>query len=123
MLPKLIDAGSTVNRPVWSRPEPDKVIVRDGSFGLVARMLPLAAPADEGANVTAKVKLWPPAKIKGKMMPVTENPAPPIFPTETVWVVAPVLLIVSGRVEDRPTATLPKDRLAGVAVNPQSMTP
>ena len=82
-MPKLIVAGVTVSRPAVA-PVPAKGMMSDGVEGLVASMLPLKAPADDGANVTLKVKLCPAAKINGSVTPVTENPVPDILPIDTV---------------------------------------
>ena len=65
------------------------------------------APADCGAKVTVKGRLWPAARVVGKLMPVIENPLPlPVTddmvtdeePAESVPLWALLL----------PTATLPK---------------
>ena len=101
-LPKFIADGDMVSSPAVS-PVPESGTVKLGLVGLVARMLPLAAPADVGAKVTLNVKLCPAPRISGSLTPETENPEPPTFPIDTVWLMLPGLLIVSGKVKNPPT--------------------
>src|ERR1700722_1873725 len=122
-LPKLSEASAIVRTPDAGMPAPDNGMVSDGSKGLVARILPLAAPGVTGAKAPLKVKPCPAARIRGSVTPETRNPGPPTFPIDTVWVEVPGLLMVSGKVNEEPTLTLPNARLEGVAVSPQSETP
>ena len=51
---------------------PDKETLRFGSDAFdTAEMLPVAEPAEVGANVTAKVMLCPEFKVCGKFKPLT----------------------------------------------------
>jgi len=58
-------------------PVPDKGIVSVGFEALdVMVMLPLALPADDGANETLKVALCPAVRVTGAVIPVKVNPEP-----------------------------------------------
>ena len=89
-LPKLIEDGEIESCPcgVCVVPVPLRAMVK---FELLASdriaTVPLAAAADFGANVTVKVILCPPARVAGKVKPVTLNVDPVI--------VAPVRLIAA----------------------------
>ena len=51
---------------------------------------PVAGPADAGSNCTLRVVVWPGAKVRGKLAPETENPAPATVAELTVTGAVPV---------------------------------
>ena len=73
-LPKLRVVGSAPSVPGVT-PVPDKGIIRVGfeAFDVMV-MLPLALPADDGANNTVKLALCPAARVSGAVIPFTVNP-------------------------------------------------
>ena len=75
-LPKLRLVGLAPSVPGVT-PVPDKGMVRDGFEALeVMVMLPLALPADDGANETVKVALCPAVSVTGAAIPLKLNPEP-----------------------------------------------
>ena len=75
-LPKLRLVGFDPSVPGVT-PLPDKEMVRVGFDALeVMVMLPLALPADDGANETLKVALCPAFRVTGVVMPLKLNPLP-----------------------------------------------
>lgn len=103
---------------------PDNAIVNVGleAFEAIV-MLPLAAAAVEGANVTLKLALCPAAKVKGAAMPLNVNPVPVTLTCEIVTLEPPVLVIVSGSDWLLPTVTLPKLSVVGFAPKLPGVTP
>ena len=64
-------------RPPGEVPVPDKGIVRVGLEALdVMLTLPLALPADDGANETLNVALCPAVRVTGVVIPLKLNPEP-----------------------------------------------
>lgn len=78
---------------------------------------PVTVPAVVGANVTLTARFAPAAMVKGKVRPVTLNPAPVVVTEKTVTLELPVLLRVADCVAELPTSTLPNERLVGDAVS------
>jgi len=75
-LPKLRLAGLAPSVPGVT-PVPDSGMVRVGFDAFDVRVtLPLALPADDGANETVKVALWPAVRVTGAVIPVKLNPEP-----------------------------------------------
>ena len=83
----------------------------------------LTAPADDGLKVTVKVMLPLAVRVAGKVRPLTEKLAFETLAAEILTVVPPVLVTVSDRPLVLPTATLPKERLAGLAASAPPVTP
>jgi hypothetical protein len=78
--------------------------------------LPVTAPAVVGAKRTLPATLAPGASVKGRVKPVTLNPAPVTDNCETVKVAVPLFRSVSGCVLVVPVVTLENARLVGVTV-------
>jgi len=79
-LPKLRVVGFEPTAPGVTA-VPDNGMVRVGFEALeVTARLPLALPADCGANVTEKVALWPAVSVVGVVIPLRLNPVP-LIPT------------------------------------------
>ena len=74
-LPKLRLLGLTANWPT-ATPVPDREMVGDPEAVDTIPILPLAAPAAWGVNVTPNVKLCPAVKVLGVFSPLMLNPAP-----------------------------------------------
>ena len=75
-LPKLRLVGLSPNVPGVT-PVPDRGMVRVGFEALeVMVRLPLALPADDGANETLKVALCPAVRVTGVVIPLKLNPEP-----------------------------------------------
>ena len=75
-LPKLRLVGFDPSVP-GAIPVPAKGTVRLGFDPLeVMVTVPLALPADAGANVTLKVALWPDVSVRGVVIPLRLNPVP-----------------------------------------------
>jgi len=98
-LPKLRLDGFAVRLP-GATPVPEREMLRVGFEALLVReRVPLAAPADCGANTTLKLGLlWLGAKVKGKFKPFTVNPLPVTAACVMVMLEPPELLRVSVRV-------------------------
>ncbi len=62
-------------------------------------------------------RLAPAAMVKGKVSPVTLNPAPDVVTEKTVTLEFPVLFSVAVMVAVLLTSTLPNERLAGEALS------
>ena len=122
-LPKLRLEGFGESAPGVT-PVPDRAILRVGLGPLfrIARF-PLTLPADDGANTTLKVLLWPAVRVTGKLRPLTLNPAPVAVDCEMVTLVPPELVSVSEKVELLPICTLPKLWLDGFAASDPAETP
>jgi hypothetical protein len=78
---------------------------------------PLAAPGDVGLNCTCSVIDCVGFNVTGKLPPTTVKPAPVIAAEFTVTGDVPVDVSVNGCVVAVFTVTLPKFRLAALAVN------
>jgi hypothetical protein len=104
--PKLTLAGLAPSCPCV--PVPDRAIeAGEPAALLTTEMLPLAAPADVGANVAVNEALLPAPIFIGIVAPLMLNPAPDTVACVTVSVALPefVRVIVCGVLP--PTATLP----------------
>jgi hypothetical protein len=122
-LPKLKLVGFDPREPA-AMPVPDS---GTESVGLepfeVMVTLPLALPAETGANVTLKVALCPAVSVAGVEIPLTEKPDPLLATFETVRVEPPVLVMVSVSTCLLPSVTLPKFKLVGFAPSAPCVTP
>jgi hypothetical protein len=78
---------------------------------------PVTAPLDVGANLTLTAWFAPAVMVKGKVRPVTLNPAPVVVTENTVTLELPVLVRVADCVAELPTSTLPNARLVGDALS------
>jgi len=85
--------------------------------------LPLTLPPACGANVVVKLALWPGANVSGKLRPLTLKPAPAIEACEMVRLDPPELIRLPAKVLLEPSKTLPKSKLAGLAVSCPAATP
>lgn len=73
-LPKLKDAGETVNCPAeLVAPVPVSGTFR---FGPEMNRLPLMIPVVDGEKVAVTVRLWPLLRVIGSIAPLTANPLP-----------------------------------------------
>ena len=76
-LPRSMLVGVTASCPTAAVPVPDKGMVRVGFEALdVMVRLPLALPADDGANETVNVVLCPAMSVTGVVIPLKLNPEP-----------------------------------------------
>jgi len=124
-LPKLMAEGPTANWPASATvPVPVNETERTGfePLELIAR-LPVALPPDCGANKTLNVTLWAAFRVSGRLIPLTLNPVPPGVIWEMVRAEPPEFVRVSARVALLPVLTLPKLRLAGLALSWPGVTP
>jgi len=77
-LPKLRLVGFDPSAPgVTAVPESGMVRVGFEAFDVTVR-LPVALPADCGANATVKVALCPAVSVTGAVIPLRLKPVPPI---------------------------------------------
>jgi hypothetical protein len=100
-LPKLSEEGFGLSVPAEAMlvPVPDRATVTVGSEASeVMVTLPVAFPADNGANATLKVALCPAGTVRGVESPLNVKPVPLIPTCEIVTFEPPVLVIVSERV-------------------------
>jgi hypothetical protein len=88
-----------------------------GEFGalLTIEMLPLAFPADVGANLALNVVLSPAPKVSGVVNPLMLRPAPDTVALEIVRLAVPEFVNVMDWVPLLPTAIDPKFTLEGLA--------
>lgn len=120
-LPKLSVVGAKVNSGwVDAVPVPVSGTVNDGPE---TKALPLASPAACGVKVAVNFKVFPAARVKGKLAPLTENALPVVCRLERVTAEVPALVSTTGNVDPAPTATFPNARLGGVAVTVSPATP
>jgi hypothetical protein len=84
---------------------------------LTTETLPVTLPAAVGANVTLRVAVWLAARVSGRVKPLALKPAPETFTCEIVTLELPLFVSVTACVLLVPTNTLPKLKLAGLAVN------
>lgn len=84
---------------------------------LVTVVLPVAARAAAGANVTLRIAVAPGATICPADTPFAANPAPDIATFETVTLEFPELVKVTPRTLSLPRITFPKRRLVVFGVN------
>lgn len=73
--------------------------------------VPLAAPAEAGANDTVKVTLSLGVRDIGRLRPLSEKPEPETFAAEIVTADPPLLVNVSVRLALLLFSTLPKESL------------
>ena len=99
-------------------PVPLKAIVK-GEPGalLVIETLPVALPADVGANCAVKVVFPPALIVTGTVNPVMLKPVPDALAAEIVTLAVPELVSVMTSVALLPTKTLPKLYVDGFAVS------
>jgi hypothetical protein len=110
-LPKLRLVRLAASAP-GATPVPDNGMARAGLEALeVIVTLPLALPADEGANVTLKLVLPPAGNVSGVAIPFTLNPVPLIPSCEISTLDVPALVSVTVSDCWAPTVTLPKASL------------
>ncbi len=79
--------------------------------------MPVFTPVDPGANAKVPALLCPGAKVKGKVQPREEKPAPVMPNFVIVRVDLPVFFRVSCRVAVFPTATVPKVTAKGLGTS------
>ena len=97
---------------------PESETLKLGSVALeLTVMPPFALPGDCGANTTLKVTLAPELSVIGKVSPLILNPEPVTVACEIVTLAPPVFVSESVKVWVPPAWTLPKARLAGLAVS------
>lgn len=76
-LPKASVDGVIVSCPAAEAPVPETATVKDGFDASEAMVtVPLADPADVGANFTLTVAVPPAVKVRGVVIPLTVNPVP-----------------------------------------------
>jgi hypothetical protein len=97
-------------------PVPFKVIVV-GEFGalLTIEMLPLALPADVGANLALNVVLSPAPSVSGVLNPLMLRPVPDTVALDIVTLAEPEFVNVMDCVPLLPTTTDPKFTVEGLA--------
>jgi hypothetical protein len=78
---------------------------------------PDVAPADCGVKVTFAAAFCPGFRVAGRLIPLTEKPAPDADTAEIVSAPVPVLVKSTDCEELEPTATLPKLRLVGLTAS------
>lgn len=90
-----------------------------GEFGalLVSVTLPLAAPADVGANSTLNVALLPALMVSGTVRPLMLNVPDEMVACVIVRLAVPGLLRVTLNVELLSVVTVPKLTVEGVALS------
>lgn len=80
---------------------------------LAIEMLPVALPADVGANTTLNVALPPAAIVVEEDIPLTLKPLPEAEIDETLRLAVPVFITITDSEELLPVVTLPKETLVG----------
>jgi hypothetical protein len=97
-------------------PVPLKVIIV-GEFGalLTIEMLPLALPADVGANLALNVVLSPAPSVSGVLNPLMLRPVPDTVALDIVTLAEPEFVNVMDCVPLLPTTTDPKFTVEGLA--------
>ena len=95
-VPSAIGAGLAVSCPAVVELAPETAMVRVGLEPFdVTVTLPLAFPADSGANFTLNVALCPAVSVAGVEIPLKVNPVPLMPTLEIVTLEPPVLVTVS----------------------------
>jgi hypothetical protein len=98
MFPKLKLAGFDPNWPC-ATPVPESETASDELLALeLIVSVPEAAPAALGLNTVLKVVACPALSVSGRAGPVTVNPLPVAAAPDTVTLVPPVLVTVTGTV-------------------------
>jgi hypothetical protein len=114
-LPKLTDPGETDSWPALV-PVADNATLTFGLEALDARFsVPLAAPADFGANEMESVRLCPAVRVCGSVMVIRLNPVPLTDAWEIVTLEPPALVTVSFSILLPGIWMLPKLILEGLA--------
>lgn len=115
-LPRFIALGVIVSDPAGDTPVPESATVTVGSdaFELIL-MLPLAAPAPAGFQLTFSVADCPGESESGSVRPLSENPLPFIAIDETVRPRRPEFVSFRERLCVLPVFTLPNERVVGLA--------
>ncbi len=114
--PKFMVVGVTASWPGVA-PVPERLTDREGFEPLEAMANePVADPFAVGAKVTLNVTVWPGLKVAGGLTPLILNPVPLGVIEEIVRALPPEFERTSDRVLVEPVATLPKVRLAGLAL-------
>ena len=99
-------------------PVPLKAIVNgELDASLVSVTEPVTLPAAVGAKATVSVAVCEGFNVAGVVMPLTENPVPVALTAETCTAALPVLLTTTCPLVFLPTATVPRLKLAGFALN------
>ena len=97
-LPKLKLVGLALRVPgAVAVPESETVKLGLDALLLIVRV-PVGVPAVVGANTTLNDLLAPAARVRGKVNPLTLNPAPVAVACEIVTLEPPLLVTVSERV-------------------------
>ena len=120
-MPKLMLAGFAAN-DAEAKPDPTTVTVAVGAVPEKV-MVPLVLPVAWGAKVAVNPTVCPGAKLVGRLKPLTLNPVPVIMACETVTAVPPLFVKLPDWFCFVPTATFPKLKLDGVAVNAPALAP
>jgi len=120
--PKVRAEGESASWP-GAVPDPERLTDNDGLAALEATASdPLAAPVDDGAKVTLNVTLCPGLRVVGGFTPLMLNPAPLGTMVEMVMAEPPELVSFSDNDLLDPVATLPKLKVAGVALTDPGVT-
>ena len=80
-------------------------------------------PADCGEKATLKVTLCPAPRVKGKVSPLIENPAPVVWSAERVTFRERMFVSTTGTVDTVPSGTWPNDTIEGLAATASLLTP
>jgi hypothetical protein len=120
-LPKLTLAGLAPSDPT-ARPDP-----ASGTFSVATLLpnaiFPLKFPVVAGVKVAVNAALCPGESVRGRVKPLTLNPAPVVIACDTVTLVPAEFVMVPFWLCVLPTVTLPKLRLTGEAVKLPGPTP
>lgn len=116
-LPKPRDAGLGVR--YWLvTPVPEAPVQKDlAETELVVVMASPSHPIVVGVKATLKVTLFPAPRLMGRLRPLTTNCARPEFTAESVTLVEPVLVRVTGKVSLCPIMMLANRSIVGVHVS------
>jgi len=121
LLPTATDPKFTLEglAPTWPCiPVPDNAIdAGEPGALLTIEMLPVAAPAEVGANIAENEALLPALIVIGMLAPLMLNPLPEGDALVTVNVPVPAFVSVTVCAPLLPTETLPKATLAGLIVS------
>lgn len=90
---------------------------------LEIKRLPPTVPADCGEKATLKVTLCPAPRVKGKVSPLIENPAPVVWSAERVTFRERMFVSTTGTVDTVPSGTWPNDTIEGLAATASLLTP
>lgn len=116
-LPKETFAGLAEICGCAAVPDPLSAIANgDPGALLVTETVPVAGPADVGANFAVNEVFWPGVRVTGVAGPVMLKPAPEAVACEIVILAVPEFVRVTDKVPLLPTTTLPKLPLGGLAV-------